>query len=60
MTKADFEIRAPLLIAGGDPKSAELCKEGIRAPSLRDALKFRAMVGEGIATGRAGGKSYGY
>lgn len=60
MNKADFEIRAPPFSAGAEPKGADLREGGIRVPSLRGALRFRAVSGEGIATGRAGGESYGY
>ena len=49
MTKGDFEIWAPPFIAGGDPKGADLRKEGIHVPSLRGALRFgfRAKRGRG-------------
>lgn len=62
MNKGGFEIRAPPLSAGAEPKGADLREGGIRVPSLRRAFRFwfRAKRGKGIATGRAGGGSYGY
>lgn len=60
MNKGGFEFRAPPFRAGGNPKGAELREEGIRVPSLRGVLRFRAKREEDIATGRAGGESYGY
>lgn len=49
MKEVDFKIQVltPLFIAGADPRGADLRKEGIRAPSLRGALRFwfRAMMG---------------
>lgn len=49
MNGVDFGIQVltSLFIAGAEPKSADLRREGIRAPSLRGALRFwfRAMMG---------------
>lgn len=62
MNKGGFEIWAPPFRAGGNSKGADLCEEGIHAPSLRGVLGFGFMAkrGEGIAICRAGGESYGY
>lgn len=46
MNKGDFKIRAPPFSAGAEPKGADLREEGIRAPSLRGAVRFRAKRGE--------------
>ncbi len=62
MNKGGFEIRAPPFSAGAELKGAEFCEGGIRAPLLRGALRFWFMAKreKDIATGRAGGESYGY
>ena len=47
MNKGGFEIWAQPFSAGGNPKGADLCEEGIRTPSLRGAVRFwfRGMMG---------------